>query len=130
MSDHEIDRLQELFDRTVRLPSTERRPFLDEACADVGRDPATLRRFAGSRVAAVVPGDDVPPVDADGAMAFELGGMRMLARPGDTDALVEHVRAFARIGVENLTLALFHPAGSQGLERIAPVVEAIAADSG
>ncbi len=121
-------RYADIYDADYQLdPAEVSRRFtaVDEACDAAGRDPATLRRFAGARIALVAPGDEVPPTGDDGAMAFELGGMRMLAHPGDADAIVAHLRSFAAVGVENLTLALFHPAGPRGLERIAPVVEAV-----
>jgi hypothetical protein len=68
-----------------------------------------------------VPGVSTPP----GTAAFELGGMRQMARVGTSDELVEHIQTFRAAGVRHLTLSLVHPPGPKGVESFAPVVEAL-----
>jgi len=106
-------------------------PFeaLARACAEAGRDPATITRTAGTRVALTtsgaprpgLPGVPAPP----GAAVFELGGMRQMARVGTAVELLEHARTFEAVGVRQLTLSLVHPPGPKGIELLAPVVEGL-----
>jgi alkanesulfonate monooxygenase SsuD/methylene tetrahydromethanopterin reductase-like flavin-dependent oxidoreductase (luciferase family) len=106
-------------------------PFeaLGRACADAGRDPATITRTAGTRVALTtsgalrpgLPGVPAPP----GAAVFELGGMRQMARVGTAAELLEHARTFEAVGVRQLTLSLVHPPGPKGIEMLAPIVEGL-----
>ena len=102
---------------------------LDRACAEVGRDPATIVRTAGTRIALRAPGDPrpgLPGVTAPaGAAVFELGGMRQMARVGTTAELLEHARTFQAAGVRQLTFSLVHPPGPKGIEMLAPVVEGL-----
>ena len=106
-------------------------PFqaLDRACAEVGRDPATITKTAGTRVALQTPGEPrpgLPGVTAPaGAAVFELGGMRQMARVGTTAEILEHARTFQAVGVRQLTLSLVHPPGPKGIEMLAPVVEGL-----
>ena len=65
---------------------------LDRACAEVKRDPTSIMRTAGTRVALTRPGEPrpgVPGVSAPpGVAAFDLGGMRQMARVGTPDELL------------------------------------------
>jgi alkanesulfonate monooxygenase SsuD/methylene tetrahydromethanopterin reductase-like flavin-dependent oxidoreductase (luciferase family) len=102
---------------------------LDRACAGVGRDPGSIMRTAGTRVALTrtgepwpgAPGVATPP----GVAAFEFGGMRQMARVGTPAELLDHARTFQAVGVRHLTLSLVHPPGSKGIEMLAPVVEGL-----
>jgi alkanesulfonate monooxygenase SsuD/methylene tetrahydromethanopterin reductase-like flavin-dependent oxidoreductase (luciferase family) len=102
---------------------------LDRACAEVGRDPKSIMRTAGTRVALTRPGEPrlgVPGVSTPpGIAAFDLGGMRQMARVGTPDELLAHVRTFKAAGVQHLTLSLVHPPGPKGIEMLAPVVEGL-----
>jgi alkanesulfonate monooxygenase SsuD/methylene tetrahydromethanopterin reductase-like flavin-dependent oxidoreductase (luciferase family) len=102
---------------------------LDRACAEVGRDPATIVRTAGTRVALARPGEPNPGVPGiatpPGIAIFELGGMRQMARVGAPDDLLEHARTFEAAGVQHLTLSLVHPPGPRGIEMLAPLVEGL-----
>jgi alkanesulfonate monooxygenase SsuD/methylene tetrahydromethanopterin reductase-like flavin-dependent oxidoreductase (luciferase family) len=106
-------------------------PFqaLDRACAEVGRDPATITRTAGTRVALRGPGEPRPGLPGAtapaGAAVFELGGMRQMARVGTPAEILEHARTFQAVGVRQLTLSLVHPPGPKGIEMLAPVVEGL-----
>jgi alkanesulfonate monooxygenase SsuD/methylene tetrahydromethanopterin reductase-like flavin-dependent oxidoreductase (luciferase family) len=102
---------------------------LDRACAEVGRDPRSLARTAGTRVAIERPGEPRPGVAgvavAPGTAAFDLGGMRQMARVGTPDELLTHIRTFKAVGVQHLTLSLVHPPGPKGIEMLAPVIEGL-----
>jgi alkanesulfonate monooxygenase SsuD/methylene tetrahydromethanopterin reductase-like flavin-dependent oxidoreductase (luciferase family) len=102
---------------------------LDRACATVGREPSTIMRTAGTRVALPRPGEarvGVPGVDAPpGTAVFELGGMRQTARVGGPDEIVGHLRSFEAAGVQHLTLSLVHPPGPKGVESLGPVIETL-----
>lgn len=102
---------------------------LDRACAEVGRDPRSIMRTAGTRVALTRSGEPRPGLPGvtttPGTAAFEFGGMRQLARVGTAPELLEHARAFEAAGVEHLTLSLVHPPGPKGIELLAPVVEGL-----
>jgi alkanesulfonate monooxygenase SsuD/methylene tetrahydromethanopterin reductase-like flavin-dependent oxidoreductase (luciferase family) len=106
-------------------------PFdaLKRACSDVGRDPSTIMRTAGTRVALTRPDEPRPGVSgaatAPGTAVFELGGMRQMARVGTSDELLAHVRTFETVGVQHLTLSLVHPPGPKGVEMLAPVIEGL-----
>jgi alkanesulfonate monooxygenase SsuD/methylene tetrahydromethanopterin reductase-like flavin-dependent oxidoreductase (luciferase family) len=102
---------------------------LDRACAEGGRDPRSIMRTAGTRVALTQPGEPRPGVPGvstpPGIAAFDLGGMRQMARVGTPDELLAHVRTFQAAGVQHLTLSLVHPPGPKGIEMLAPVVEGL-----
>lgn len=102
---------------------------LDRACAEVGRDPKSIMRTAGTRVALIRPGEPrlgVPGVSTPpGIAAFDLGGMRQMARVGTPDEILAHVRTFQAAGVQHLTLSLVHPPGPKGIEMLSPVVEGL-----
>ena len=62
---------------------------------------------------------------APGTAAFDLGGMRQMARVGTPDELLDHALAFRAAGVQHLTLSLVHPPGPRGIEMLAPVVDGL-----
>jgi alkanesulfonate monooxygenase SsuD/methylene tetrahydromethanopterin reductase-like flavin-dependent oxidoreductase (luciferase family) len=90
---------------------------LDAACREVGRDPKTMARGAGTRIAF---GDG-----AGGVAEYEFGGMRMNVRRGTAEAILANLRGFAAAGVEHLTCNVVDPPGLRGLERFAPLIEAL-----
>jgi len=101
---------------------------LDTACAEVGRDPKTLGRSAGTRVAlatgeAVDPAWQVGP-PRDGVAEYDLDGARFAARHGTQDQILAHLRAFQAVGVDHLTVNVVDPPGVRGIERFARVIEA------
>jgi alkanesulfonate monooxygenase SsuD/methylene tetrahydromethanopterin reductase-like flavin-dependent oxidoreductase (luciferase family) len=108
----------------------ERFRALEAACADVGRDPATLGRTAATRVAIAGAG---PPSSAqrgparDGLAEFELGGVRFAGRQDVPEALAEYVASFAAAGVQHLTCTILDPPGPRGVERFGRVLERLAA---
>jgi alkanesulfonate monooxygenase SsuD/methylene tetrahydromethanopterin reductase-like flavin-dependent oxidoreductase (luciferase family) len=125
-------RYADLYDADYDLVAGEVRArfeAFDRACAEVGRDPATVLHTAGTRVALVKPGEPRPGVPGvatpPGTAAFDLGGMRQQARVGTADEILEHVRTFRGAGVRHLTLSLVHPPGPKGIEALAPVIEGL-----
>jgi probable F420-dependent oxidoreductase len=108
-------------------PVLERLATLDHACREVGRDPGTIGRMAGTRVA--LAGSDGPsgfqvaPAQ-DGVAQFDLAGVRFPARLGSVEELVAHLRGFEAAGVEHLTVNVVDPPGARGIERFAAVIEA------
>ena len=90
---------------------------LDAVCREVGRDPGTMGRGAGIRIAFT---------DGPGAVTdYEFGGMLMAAHRGSPEEILAHLRAFAAAGVEHLTCNVVDPPGVRGLERLAPLIEAL-----
>jgi alkanesulfonate monooxygenase SsuD/methylene tetrahydromethanopterin reductase-like flavin-dependent oxidoreductase (luciferase family) len=125
-------RYADIYDADYHLAANDvRGPFaaLDRACAEAGRDPRTITRTAGTRIALATPG--APPLGLagvsapPGAAVFEIGGMRQMARAGTTAEILEHARTFKAIGVQQLTFSLVHPPGPKGIEMLAPVVEGL-----
>jgi len=99
---------------------------LDQACADVGRDPRSLARSSGARIALAEPGEaGARPAGADGVAVYDLGGVGFAARQGGVEVIAAHLRAFQAAGVDHVTLTLVHPPGPRGLDRLAAVVEAL-----
>lgn len=99
---------------------------LEAACAEVGRDPATVVRSAGTRVAFAPDGAPSPARRGparDGLAEFELAGVRFSGRQGDAEALAEHLAAFGAAGVQHLTCTILDPPGPRGVERFARVLE-------
>ena len=98
---------------------------LAAACAKVGRGPTSIERTAGLRVALAprLPSGATPA--GDGLAAFDMDGMRQEARVGTAEELVAHIREYASVGVEHLTLAVVYPTGPQGIEALAPIVQAV-----
>jgi probable F420-dependent oxidoreductase len=83
---------------------------LDEACRAIGRDPATLARTSGSAIA-VEGADEIP------------GGPPSVCLRGSTEQIAERLAAYAALGIRHYTFWLY-PLSLQGIERLAPVVEA------
>lgn len=84
---------------------------LDQACADVGRDPASLGRSIG-----VV----VEPTDESGAEAADMG----VPIRGSTAEIADTFRAFAGMGVTRVELWLW-PGTGRVVEAMAPVLAAL-----
>ena len=84
---------------------------VDEACADVGRDPASLGRSIG-----VV----VEPTDESGAEAADMG----VPIRGSAAEIADTFRAFADMGVTRLELMLW-PVIGPVVEAMAPVLAAL-----
>jgi len=94
-------------------PEAVAEPFaaLDAACAEVGRDPRTLVRSVGTFVS--VAGDD--------------GGGRRLPRgaiTGTPEEIASRLDAFHSVGVEYV-VCMLDPRDARGVERFAPVIEAL-----
>lgn len=89
----------------------ERYANLEAACRDVGRDPATIVRSVATYV--TLPGPD-----------GDLTGLREQALIGPPDELARRLLAFKTLGVEHLT-CIISPGDIRGIERFAPVVEAL-----
>ena len=83
---------------------------LDDACRAIGRDPATIRRTSGSAIA-VEGADQV------------VGGPPAVCLRGSTEEIADKLARFAAIGIEHYTFWLY-PLSLQGIERLAPIVEA------
>jgi alkanesulfonate monooxygenase SsuD/methylene tetrahydromethanopterin reductase-like flavin-dependent oxidoreductase (luciferase family) len=94
-------------------PSALEQPFaaLDGACRDVGRDPSTLARTIGTFVSV----DEDP--QTPGRVARE--GLR-----GTPDQIVDRLLGLAAAGAVHITCML-SPANAHGIERFAPVIEAL-----
>ncbi len=131
-----VARYADRYDADFHLSASgvaERFAALEAACADVGRDPRTVARSAATRIALVDPAGrtepprfQVGPV-RDGVAEFELGGVRFGARQGTPAELIDYLRTFQAVGVEHLTCTLIDPSGVRGIERFAPVLEALRA---
>lgn len=125
-----VARYADRFDGDFHLdpaPLRERYAALEAACREVGRDPGTIARSAGTRVAIVdaAKGGLAPVGPArDGIAEFDLGGVRFGGRQGEPAALAEHLRAFEASGVAQLTCTILDPPGVRGVERFARVLEA------
>ena len=82
------------------------RTAVDEACAEVGRDPDTLQRTLGIRV------------DSLGGQSREGSG----TLTGPPEELAESLRAFAREGISHIQI-LFEPSSLASIEAFAPTLE-------
>lgn len=80
---------------------------LDQACVDVGRDPATLVKTAGSNI----------------ALTGYLG-IRLNPIIGDTDAIAEQVNKFRKLGLRHYIAGL-DPCTPKSVEEFARVVEVL-----
>ncbi len=87
------------------------RAALDAACAEVGRDPATLVRTLGI-------GIDQRPVSE--RPAYPADGRTPLT--GSPDEIAAALRAFAKEGISHLQVTPFLP-GVAGVEALAPVLD-------
>jgi probable F420-dependent oxidoreductase len=109
----------------------ERFAALRAACAEVGRDVASLGLGAGTRIALLGSGGGAgaPQVGParDGVATFELGGVRFQARQDGPEALAAHLAGFEAEGVERLTCTLLDPPGVRGVEQLGRVLEAVRA---
>ena len=87
-------------------------PFgvLDEACREIGRDPASVLRTGGCFLALEGSEDD-PAGKPKGYLS------------GSTDEVVERLRALAAAGVQHMTFWL-SPWSPTGIEQLGPIVEA------
>jgi probable F420-dependent oxidoreductase len=93
-------------------PSAVAEPFarLDEACAEVGRDPATLGRTVGAIVSL---GDD-----------SRRSALPRAAIEGPPETLAARLLAFRSAGVEHV-VCMLDPRDENGVERFAPVIELV-----
>ena len=82
---------------------------LDDACRDVARDPATLRRTIGTMIT-------LP--DRDGST----DGLRQGVLSGGSEQIADQLQAFHALGIDHIT-CLLDPLGPIGVERFAPVIE-------
>ena len=125
-------RYADLYDADFQLSADlvgERFAALERVCAEVGRDPGTIGRTAGTRVALTGGHADARSAQVgparDGTAEYEFGGMRLAARQGAPEEILAHLATFEARGVEHLTLSLVHPPGPRGLERFAPLIETL-----
>ena len=88
------------------------RPKLIEACAAVGRDPATIALTAGSFAHLLAPGEQPRP---DGTSIT-----------GSPEQMAEALRGFEAAGVTHLVLNL-EPCELRSIERLGPVIELLRA---
>ena len=91
----------------------------DDACAKVGRDPASAKRATGTTLA-------LSPANAGPGKFTVLRqeGMKREFYMGTIDELVAYARRFEEAGADLLTVTLIDPPGPRGIERLAPLVEA------
>jgi len=125
-------RYADLYDTDFQLEPrlvADRIAALEAACADVGRKPAELARTVGLRLALAPPGGDGGP--AGGAIAeYQMGGVRFSARRGTPEEIVALLRGFQAVGAAQVTCAIVDPPGLRGIERFAPVIEALSSAAG
>jgi alkanesulfonate monooxygenase SsuD/methylene tetrahydromethanopterin reductase-like flavin-dependent oxidoreductase (luciferase family) len=102
---------------------------LEQACAEVGRDPKTIVRSAATRLAVVGDRNSAPPGWAplgprrDGIAEFDLAGVRFAGRQDTPEALAAYLRGFEAAGVQHLTCTILDPVGPRGIEWFARVLE-------
>jgi alkanesulfonate monooxygenase SsuD/methylene tetrahydromethanopterin reductase-like flavin-dependent oxidoreductase (luciferase family) len=96
---------------------------IDEACEEVGRDPATLARSASVLIAdpTADPWWEDMPFDNDA----DLGALKPLF--GEPEEIAETLRRFVAEGVSSIQIHL-DPTTPEAVERLAPVLEAFDAD--
>jgi alkanesulfonate monooxygenase SsuD/methylene tetrahydromethanopterin reductase-like flavin-dependent oxidoreductase (luciferase family) len=85
----------------------------EAACAEVGRDPATIGRSAGVVVA------PLEPTGASGMFGTMIGG--------SAEQIADALRSFRAAGFTQVELML-HPQTAAALEALAPVLELLDAD--
>ena len=91
---------------------------VDEACTDVGRDPASLLRT--TTVLVQLPG-------GTGRASGDSDKRGVTPLQGSADAIAESLRAYAGLGIGHLQLVL-DPITAQSIERLAPVLERLSVD--
>ena len=94
----------------ARLPPLLAR--LDDACRDVGRDPATLERT----VAVLIAFDG-----AKGRASADSPSAANPAKTGTPEELAAFLRAFAAVGISHVQVVL-DPINAESIERLAPVL--------
>lgn len=87
--------------------------LVDAACADVGRDPATVERTVAVFLAL-----------GDGPTARDAGRDPVAPLRGAPDVVAEELRAYARAGITEVQLVL-DPITPAGIERCAPILAAL-----
>lgn len=94
-------------------------PVLDEACEEVGRDPATLERT----VTVLIADETAEPWWED--MPFDNDADLQALRPlhGAPSEIAQTMREFVDLGVSSIQIHL-DPCTVQSIERLAPVMEA------
>jgi alkanesulfonate monooxygenase SsuD/methylene tetrahydromethanopterin reductase-like flavin-dependent oxidoreductase (luciferase family) len=94
-------------------PSSLAEPFqgLEAACREVGRDPSTVLKSAGTFVA--LPGPEVRPTSAPD-----------MTLTGSSEQIGAALHAFHTAGAEHVTCIL-DPWDAHGIERFGPVIEAL-----
>ena len=94
-------------------------PVLDEACEEVGRDPATLERT----VTVLVADETAEPWWED--MPFDNDADLQALRPlhGAPSEIAQTMHEFVDLGVSSIQIHL-DPCTVQSIERLAPVLEA------
>ncbi len=101
------DAFNTVWHRTPDKVTKAYQPML-EACADVGRDPATLELTAGTFARILAPGEPRPE-DAKGIC-------------GEPEEVAEALRGFAAVGVRHLVV-IVSPQDVSGVERFGNVIE-------
>jgi alkanesulfonate monooxygenase SsuD/methylene tetrahydromethanopterin reductase-like flavin-dependent oxidoreductase (luciferase family) len=104
--------------RPDQLPSL--RAKVDAACAEVGRDPATLGRTTA--IAAVPPGQSTRMTDWLQKLALRAAGIDPIPLAGTAEALAEGIRDFARQGISHVQVFL-QPNSLAAIESFAPVLQ-------
>ena len=93
------------------------RPLIDEACEEVGRDPATLART----FSVLITGDNSIPYWEDFMSDDAIKALKPLkGAPAD---IAESLRAFVAEGASHIQIHL-DPSTPQAVEKLAPVLEA------
>jgi F420-dependent oxidoreductase-like protein len=91
---------------------------LEGHCADVGRDPGTIRRAV-----------NVGLVEDEAALQAKFGAIAEFVRPGvlmgPVDTLAERMNEYVDAGAHQINIALRAPWDPEGLERAAEAVEAV-----
>jgi alkanesulfonate monooxygenase SsuD/methylene tetrahydromethanopterin reductase-like flavin-dependent oxidoreductase (luciferase family) len=90
-------------------------PRLTEACAAVGRDPATIELTAGSFAHVVAPGERPDPAST--------------SITGSPEEMAAAIRAFETVGVQHLVLNI-DPCEVASIERLGRVIELLQGESG
>jgi probable F420-dependent oxidoreductase len=85
---------------------------VDEACLEVGRDPATVERTAA--VLIQLPGG--------GGRVMGAGAAAIRAVSGSADEIAEGLHAYARVGIDEVQLVV-DPINLESIEALAPVLE-------